>query len=97
MEAKNHEGERIPFDLTWWKFDKRMKTGGEVGELNEAVILSSEQSISSIKQTQTKPKIKRPPNHYENFTRNIVHRPSGTKAKVHALFIRSINNMKVIP
>lgn len=99
MEARDRNGVQIPFDISYYKYDPRAKSGnGTIKELPGAVILTKaslkakSKSLQNGKYAYRKSK---PPNHQQNGTRNLTIPGTDQVYKVNIFLIREINGMPV--
>jgi hypothetical protein len=86
MNQRDGNSDFIPFSITWVSCNLKQNTGGEKITLAKAVLKGSGKSKSA----------KRNPNHYENYTRNIVAFGGDRIMKVHVLLITRFNDDKII-
>lgn len=99
IEAKDTNGFPIPFDVDFRTLNRNSKTGGALRSYNGVTILTrnkkelTEKEIA--KNLQFANKAKKPPNHFENRTRNLQ-KQNGEIFKVNIRLITSINNQKVV-
>ncbi|AOR28919.1 hypothetical protein FORMB_18890 [Formosa sp. Hel1_33_131] len=97
IDRVDHEGNAIPFDVTFRTYQKFSKTGGKHLEYNQVKKLRSKKSTPSMASMlvalQSPTGVKRNPRHYENRTRNLELQNGETK-KIHIRLITSINGKK---
>lgn len=87
MALRGHDGELIPFAITFVTCDEKQGTGGKKITLDRAELVGGPRT--KAKQGG------RDPRHYENYTRNIRHVESDRIIKVHALLVTRFNGMRV--
>ncbi len=97
IDATDHNGSAIPFDISFRSLNRQSKTGGKLYEYKQVIkyvkVKSKNPNYLAIAQSSTKRK--RNPNHFENRTRN-VQLQNGDIRTIHIRLIISINGQKVI-
>lgn len=89
----------LPFSITFWTADRKLKTGGDGIELQGCMLMKN-QFGHSKKGKVHKPKSeehRRDPNHHINDTFNIIHVESQNKFCVHFDLVTQFNQKTVVP
>lgn len=99
MEASDSKGQPIPFSITYQKYNKRTKQGGDLVSINNAVLTKTNKTYTKFINTSAKPLYTpqaKAPNHFANATRNI--REVGTMdiTKIHIYLIYIFNEQEVV-
>lgn len=86
MTEKDGAGNPIPFSITFVTCDMRQNTGGKKITLKSAILPGYSTKINS----------KKNPNHYSNYTRNILAEGGDRPIKIHALLVTEFNGTGII-
>ena len=99
IESVDENGNAVPFDIEIREFSWQNKTGGKYKVYNDARLARNvrkkrrEQSLKSKLLNDIK--IRKNPNDYENFTRQIE-LPNGEIKTIHPLYIIKFNNITMV-
>ncbi|KAA8483855.1 hypothetical protein BDE36_1776 [Arcticibacter tournemirensis] len=85
MSRRDHEGEYIPFTITFVTCNLKLNTGGEKITLEQAVYVGGPSKADKV----------RNPNHAANYTRNIRSIDGDRIIKIHPLLVTQFNGRKV--
>lgn len=94
FKNKDAKGMYLPFDITYRTFNEQTKKGGKLKQHRGVKYLPEAKQSTDVDIVISDKHIK-PPNHFENRTRNIE-LSTGDVRSVRIDFIISINNIKVI-
>jgi len=97
MRTFDDQGKVKAFDLEFVTADRKRTTGGELKRLINAKLMFTARDVGAAKGPQTKAieATKRPPNHQQHDTINVL-TPEGSITKVHVRLITSFNNQTII-
>lgn len=102
MRTLDKDGRAVPFSVAVREFQRYSRTGGKLHRYPKAKMVMQEENpnADSERSLRTKPRkkaeFKKPPNHFENKTRNIKVLPGGEIRKINIRFIIEFNGKKVI-
>jgi hypothetical protein len=97
IDRVDKEGNAIPFDISFRSLNRNSKSGGKLYEYKGARKLrrSKSDAPNLLAVAQSKTRIKRNPNHFQNRTRNLELQNKDIR-KIHIRLIISINGKKVV-
>ncbi|MGB5821464.1 MAG: hypothetical protein WBG90_18420 [Saonia sp.] len=102
MRTLDGDGRAVPFDIKVRTFQKYSGKGGKLNHYPKAKMVMKEENpnADSVRSLRTAPRkkaeFKKPPDHFENKTRNIKVIPGGDIVKIKIRFIIEFNGKKVI-
>ena len=90
------------FSISFRTLNRNSKTGGRLvlypkAKLATKEIYANDNSVEALMVVpKAQPKFRKPPNHFDNKTRNIVVMPRKDTRKVHINYITEFNGKKVV-
>ena len=96
MRKLSNEDPNNSFRISFFKYDEKLQTGGELKVLENCRLLVSTEKKNNSPSKNSKPdEYKKSPNHYLNSTINMRDMKTGRLIKVHTRLIKRFNDQQI--